>query len=62
MAVAHTLLVMVYVLLTQQVTYHELGGQAFDERDRQAVRRRLVHQLEALGYQVALEPTSPSAA
>ena len=36
-AVAHTILVMVYALLTQEVTYHELGGQYFDERDRQAV-------------------------
>jgi len=29
MAVAHTLLVMVFALLTQEVTYHELGGAVF---------------------------------
>jgi hypothetical protein len=28
----------------------------FDERDRQAIERRLVRRLERLGYQVALEP------
>jgi transposase len=61
-AVAHTLLVMVYALLTQQVAYHELGGHYFDERDRQAVQRRLVHRLEALGYAVSLQPTSTTAA
>ena len=61
-AVAHTLLVMVYALLTQEVTYHELGGQYFDERDRQVVQRRLVHRLEALGYAVSLQPTSTPAA
>jgi transposase len=61
-AVAHTLLVMVYALLTQEVTYHELGGQYFDERDRQAVQRRLVHRLEALGYAVSLQPTATPAA
>jgi transposase len=61
-AVAHTLLVMVYALLTQEVTYHELGGQYFDERDRQVVQRRLVHRLEAFGYAVSLQPTSTPAA
>jgi transposase len=62
-AVAHTLLVMVYALLTQQQqTYHELGGQYFDARDRQAVQRRLVHRLEALGYAVSLQPATTPAA
>ena len=60
-AVAHSLLVMVYALLTQPTGYHELGGHYFDERDRQAVERRLVHRLEALGYTVSLAPTSPAA-
>jgi transposase len=60
-AVAHSLLVMIYALLTQRLTYHELGSQYFDERDRQAVERRLVHRLEALGYTVSLAPTSPVA-
>ncbi len=65
-AVAHSILVMVYALLAQEVTYHELGGQYFDERDRQVVQRRLVqrrlvHRLEALGYTVSLVPTSPAA-
>jgi transposase len=60
-AVAHSLLVMVYALLTQRVTYRELGGQYFDQRDRQAIEHRLVHRLEALGYTVSLAPTSPAA-
>jgi transposase len=59
--VAQSLLVMVYVLLTQRVTSHELGGQYFDERDRQSVQRRLVRRLEALGYAVSLQPTTPAA-
>ena len=60
-AVAHSLLVMIYALLTQQQTYRDLGGQYFDARDREAVQRRLVHRLEALGYTVSLAPTSPAA-
>ena len=61
-AVAHSLLTIVYMLLTrQQAGYHDLGSGYFDERDRQAVERRLVRRLEALGYSVSLEPTSPAA-
>jgi hypothetical protein len=33
----------------------------FDERDRQAVERRLVKRLQALGYEVSLQPTAPAA-
>jgi transposase len=60
-AVAHSLLVMVYALLTHHQAYHELGGQYFDARDRQAVQRHLVRRLEALGYAVSLQPTNPAA-
>jgi transposase len=52
---------MVSVLLTQHVTYHDLGGQYFDARDRQAVQRRLVRRLEALRYAVSLQPSTPAA-
>lgn len=52
-AVAHTLLVMVYHLPTRHASYHELGDQYFAEREQQANERRLVRRLEALGYTVA---------
>ena len=55
-ALAHTLLVMAYHILTTREPYRDLGANYFDERDRQAVERRLVHRLEALGYSVALQP------
>ena len=55
-AVAHTLLVMAYHILTRHEPYYDLGANYFDERDRQAVERRLVHRLEALGYTVSLQP------
>ena len=54
-AVGHTILVIVYHLLTEGSIYQDLGPQSFDARDRRRVERRLVHRLEALGYQVALE-------
>jgi transposase len=55
-ALGHTILVMVYHVLRRGVPYHELGGNYFDERQRQAVEHRLVHRLEQLGYQVTLQP------
>ena len=38
--------------------YHDLGGTYFDERERDAVRRRLVGRLQRLGYGVQLQPQS----
>jgi transposase len=60
-AVAHTLLRIVYALLTNQTTYVDLGVNYFDQRDRQAVERRAVRRLEGLGYTVTLEPKDPAA-
>jgi transposase len=59
-AVGHTLLVSIYQLLSQDKDYQELGGHYFAEWDRQAVKTRLVHRLEKLGYEVKVEPTSPA--
>jgi transposase len=58
-AVGHTLLVIVYHLLKDEEDYQELGGNYFDESDRLAVQKRLVHRLQKLGYNVTLTPTSP---
>jgi transposase len=60
-AVAHSILVIVYHVLTRHEPYHDLGLLYFDERERQAVERRLVRRLQALGYDVSLEPTIPAA-
>ena len=49
-AVAHSILIIVYHVLTEGTDYRDLGGNYFDERDRQGVERRLVHRLEGLGY------------
>ena len=56
MAVAHTLLVIVYHVLTTGEVYRELGADYFDRRNKDALARRLVKRLSALGYTVSLEP------
>jgi transposase len=60
-AVGHTLLVIVYHVLAEEREYEELGGQYFEDWDRQMVQKQLVHRLEKLGYQVTLAPTPPAA-
>ena len=47
--------------MSRQEAYQELGGNYFDERDRQAVEKRLERRLEKLGYQVSLHPNDPAA-
>lgn len=58
LAVAHSILVIIYHILRDQRTYQDLGGNYFDERDRQAVQKLLVKRLERMGYQVELQPMS----
>jgi transposase len=53
-AVAHSLLTIIYALLARGSTYADLGAAYFDERDRQHTRQRLVGRLERLGYRVNL--------
>jgi len=60
-AVAHSILIIIYHLLTRQEPYRDLGGNYFDERKREFVANRLVRRLEKIGYQVTLE-SKPAAA
>jgi transposase len=57
-AVAHSILIIAYHVLTEGTVYGDLGGNYFDQRDRQAVEHRLVHRLQGLGYTVSLTPAA----
>ncbi len=54
-AVAHSILVILYHLLRDGVVYQDLGATWFDKRDAGATVRRTVKRLEALGYRVTIE-------
>jgi transposase len=60
-ALGHTILVIIYHLLSLHQSYEELGSNYFDERNRQQTEKRLIRRLEKLGYQVELHPASPAA-
>lgn len=55
-AVAHSILVIVYHMLDRKEDYRDLGPNYFDMRNKEAVQRRLVRRLRDLGYKVTLEP------
>jgi transposase len=56
-AVAHSILVIAWHLLTRNQPYTDLGGDYFLERQHsQAYKNRLVRQLERMGHRVTLEP------
>ncbi len=58
-AVAHTILVIIYHILTRHEPYRDLGEAYFNHLERQHVERRLVRRLERLGYSVTLAPATP---
>jgi transposase len=60
-AVAHSILRIIYHLLVDQHPFEDLGEAYFDQRQRQQVSRRLTQRLERLGYRVQLEPITSAA-
>lgn len=54
-AVAHALLVIIYAMLTRQEPYRDLGPDYFDQRNKNALARRMLKRLASLGYTVTLE-------
>ena len=59
-AVAHSLLVTGYTMLTSQCHYQEVGATFFDSLNRDKVKKNAVKKLEALGYEVTLKTNSES--
>jgi transposase len=57
-AVAHSILVIIYHLLRDQTTYQEKGETFFENQERQGAEKRLVRQLTRLGYHVELQPVT----
>lgn len=54
-AVAHSILIIAYHLLRDGTDFHDLGPDFFDRRNQDALERRLVSRLEALGNKVSIE-------
>jgi transposase len=57
-AVAHTLLEIIYHVLKRGTVYQELGADYFDRRNQEGLTRHLVKRLESLGNVVILKPVA----
>lgn len=56
MAVAHSVLVIIYHILRTGEPYSDLGADYFQQVDTTRLTQRSIRQLEALGYEVTLTP------
>lgn len=59
-ATGHTILVCAWHMLTNNEPYHDLGGDYYNTHNTIAYQRRLVSQIERMGYTVTLTPTNPA--
>lgn len=55
-ALSHSLLVIVYNVLTRRTPYQDLGPDYLDRRNEERLTRRLIARLERLGHKVTVEP------
>jgi transposase len=55
-AVAHSILTVIYCMLRDRQPYRELGAEYFDTLDTARIERHHVQRLEQLGYTVTLHP------
>ena len=55
-AVAHSLLMILYCMRKEDRNYHELGADYFDRLNAEGLKRYLLKRLARLGYKATLEP------
>ncbi|MEW6131273.1 MAG: IS110 family transposase [Acidobacteriota bacterium] len=60
-AVAHSILVIIYHVLKERTEYKDLGSEYFERRNVEKQRKRLIKQLESLGVKVTVEEVTKAA-
>lgn len=60
-AVAHTILIILFHMLKNQQPYRDLGADFFDRRNAEQLKRSLIRRLEHLGFQVTVQSPVSSA-
>jgi transposase len=58
-AIERTIRTAAWNMLTHHTTYAELGGDYYTRRDPMRAKHKAIRQLEALGYQVIVQPAIP---
>ncbi len=57
-AVAHSILVSIHCMLTEKVSYTDLGADYFDKRDPERLLRYYTKRIADLGFKISLQPTA----
>jgi transposase len=60
-AVAHSILVIIYHVLKERSEYKDMGSEYFERRNVEKQRKRLIKQLESLGLKVTVEEVAKAA-
>lgn len=60
-AVAHSMLVIIYHILSRKEHFHELGGDYFDCQNQQKLRQHFIRRLESLGLKVTVQELNQAA-
>jgi len=60
-AIAHRILVSIYHMLSQNVSYNDLGDLYLDNLNKHHLTRNLVRRLQRLGYSVTVTPLDAAA-
>jgi transposase len=60
-AIGHKIIVSIYHMISQNVSYNDLGDLYLDKLNKNHLTRNLVHRLERLGYVVTLAPQQKAA-
>ena len=60
-AVAHTILIIIYFMIATGACYQDLGADYFDKRNKESVVKRSVRRLESLGFEVVIKPKDDAA-
>lgn len=60
-AVAHSILVILYHMLSKKEHYHDLGVHYLDQRNKEAIQKHLIRRLESLGLKVTIQEVPKAA-
>lgn len=60
-AVAHSILIIIYHIMKEKVPYRELGEDFFDKQNTQSLRSYYKKRFESLGYNVEIKPKDAAA-
>ncbi len=58
-ALAHSILIIIYNMLRNETGYQDLGAKYFDKRDSQAIIRRTIRRFERMGFDVTIAERQP---